>query len=297
MNTKFRIATGAVALMALASCSTPVGQGMSRDFNAAVSQLSTVSLFSDGYLSDTSDVCFSQRQEMAENGSVFDSEVVQKALLGAAGGGFMALVTGGNVARGAAIGGGLGLAAGFLSKLQEEGLNGTEITQRVRTEVREDNRRIDMLIASFDDLSDCRKREAASIQSAFNAGNIDKDAAQTQMAGVRDRFGEDRRKFKEIADAISEKSRNNAALYNDIAADNGGKALQVREYRKGSRSVRASGRAQKEAGTAEGALVANKAEVNRLQDDCLTNVKKRDDCYEKVAKAEEVEDDIELDLG
>ena len=298
MRASIRILAGSVAVAALASCSTQIGQNMSRDFSAAVSSLGEVSLFSDGYVGDANDACFAERKAMAENGSFFDSEVVQSTLLGAASGGFIALVTGQSVAKGAVIGAGLGLAAGYLSKLQDEGLNGTQITQRVRGDVATDDRRIDALLASFDRLSDCRKLEASKIQAAYNTGSISKDDAEAQMAGVRSRFSEDRKKFKEIADAISEKSRNNAALYNDIAADSGGNALEVQDYRPRATTARVTkAPAKKEAGTEAGTLTADKSEVNALQRDCLTNVKKRDDCYDKVAEAEEVEEDIALDLG
>lgn len=297
MNKGLKAFAGVAAIFALASCSTPVGQKMSADFNALTDELGSVSLFSDGYVGDGDDVCFAERRSLAEEGSPFDSKVVQSTLLGAASGGLIALVTGQSVAKGVVIGAGLGLAAGYLSKLQEEGLNGNQITQRVRGEVREDNRRIDRLLVAFDRLSDCRKREAATVQAAFNDGSIDRATAEERMAEVRGRFAEDRQKFREIADAISEKSRNNAALYNDIAADNGGRALEVQEYRRGrSGGVVRRKTAQKEAGTEEGSLVANKSEVNGLQSDCLTNVKKRDDCYKKVEEAEDLEEDIELDI-
>ena len=169
---------------------------------------------------------------------------------------------------------------------------------RVRGDIASDNRRIDALLASFDRLSDCRKRQAAGVQGAYGAGTITRETAETQMAGVRSKFAEDRAKFREIADAISEKSRNNAALYNDIAADNGGNALVVQEYKPRATTARVTkAPAKKEAGTEGGSLKADKSEVNALQRDCLTNVKKRDDCYEKVAEAEEVEDDLALDLS
>ncbi|MEM7544016.1 MAG: hypothetical protein AAF367_00625 [Pseudomonadota bacterium] len=298
LKSTIRMSVCGATLLAVAGCGTQVGQSASRDFNAAITQIGSGSLFSDGYLDDKTDACYARRQALAEEGSFFDPEIVQSTLLGAGSGVVVALLTGENVLAGAAIGAGLGLAAGYLGKLQQEGLNGTQIASRASSDVRKDNEQIDDLIRSFDQLSDCRKGEGATIQAAFNNGNIDQATAKEQMAGVRARFAEDRAKFKEIAEQISDKSENNAAIYNDIAADSGGKALEVQAYNRGQQSARVTrAPAQKTAGTKEGSLTADKSEVDALQRECLTNVKKRDDCFDKVAEAEEVEGDLELDLS
>jgi len=294
----YRMSVCGVALFAVAGCSTQVGQGMSRDFNAAITELGSVSLIGGTYLADKSDACFDERQQMAEKGSIFDEAIVQSTLLGGASGALVAALPGENVLVGAAIGAGLGLAAGYLGKLQKEGLNGTQIASRARDDIRTENRRIDELIVAFDQVSACRKNEGRAIQSSFNSGATNRETAQAQMAEVRERFAEDRSKFKEIAEQISEKSENNAAIYNDIAADSGGNALEVQSYRAGKKSAKVTRkRATKQAGTQEGSLKAEKKEVNALQRECLTNVKKRDDCFDKVAEAEEGEGDIALDLS
>lgn len=298
INRAMKASVSCLAIFALTACGTPVADNIGRDFDRLTSELGNVSLFEDGYVSDASDRCISQRRAMAEEGSFFDTEILRSALLGAAGGAATAALTGQSVGKGALIGAGLGLAAGYLNKLQSEGLSGTQIASRVGGEVADENRRIDRLINAFDDISACRKAEAAAIQSAFNAKTINRETAEEQMAGVRTKFAEDRAKFKEIALKIDEKSKNNAAIYNDIAADSGGNELEVREYNRGKKSTKVNKRRpKKSAGTEEGSLQANKSEVNSLQRECLTNVQKRDDCFDKVAEAEEVEGDLDLDLG
>lgn len=297
LKTACKASIGGLMLISLSGCATEVGQNMQRDFDAAVTQIGSGSLFTGGYL-DKSDACYDQRAAMAEEGSFFDPDIVQATLLGAAAGGVVAALTGENVLVGAAIGGGLGLAAGYLGKLQSEGLNGTQIATRARTDIAAENTRIDKLIGTFDELSACRKGEASAIQAAYDAKTIDQATAEVQMGEVRSRFREDRMKFKEIAEQISDKSENNAAIYNDIAADSGGGALEVKPYKPRQRSARVTKRTPpKTAGTQEGSLQADKSEVKALQRECLTNVKKRDDCFDRVAKAEDAEDDIELDLG
>ncbi len=288
--------TAGLALLSLVGCGTPIGDKMSQDFNALVTQLSSVSLFSDGYLADKSDRCFAQRTGLAENGQAFDPKLLEATLLGAIAGGGSAVLTGGSVARGALIGAGIGLAAGYLRKLQEDGLNGNEIAMRARGDIQKDNARIDALLVSFDALSACRRQEASTIQSAYNAKTIDRPTADAQMATVRQKFSEDRAKFREIAEAISSKSDDNAAIYNVIAADSGANALEVQEYRPGRRSASLT-RKSSTPGTEDGSLKAGNRELNALQKETLTNVQKRDDCFEKVMAAEEVEGGMTLDIS
>lgn len=291
-------ASGLVLVSMLAGCAGGPGGQMGTDFDNFLTQIGSVGLFSDGYLSDSSDACATQRSRMAETGSFFDNDVVRATLLGAATGGLTSILTGEDIATGILVGGAIGLAGGYLAKLAQDGLSGAEITNRARSDIQTDNRRIVELINAFDSLSDCRKAEAAAIQSAFNSGALTQAEANEQMAGVRDRFREDRLKFKEIADGISDKSDSNAAIYNEIAADNGGRALEVREYRpRATSTVVRRTPPPKQTEVADGALAASQSDVEALQRECLTNVERRDDCFEKVAEAEDVEGELELDLG
>lgn len=304
-----RATASSIVLLSVAGCNSTIGQQIAQDWRDARagfgqewsklrSELSRGTLFSDNYLKDENDVCAGERLAMADKGKFFDKQLVQAAAAGAVAGGLLALATDQNVVAGAAIGAGLGLAGGYLAKLQSEGLNGTQIASQARSDISAENKRIDELIASFDDLSDCRKREAAAIQAQFDSGSISRNDAEAQMSGVRNRFGEDRRKFQQIADQISDNSDNYAAVYNDIAADSGGQALQVNEYKAGQDSAEVSSQsAKKVAGTAEGSLTADSAQVEGLQEDCLTNVQKRDDCYDRVEMAAVEEEEISLDLG
>ena len=129
---------------------------------------------------------------------------------------------------------------------------------------------------------------------------IDKVAAQEQMANVRVLYNEDVAKFRQIADQISENTESYAAVYNEVAADNRGAGeLQVKDYKKGRRSARVRrNKPRKQAGTAKGSLQAsNRRNVDKLQDECLTNVRKRDECIEEIQQAEKGSDDLELDLS
>lgn len=299
-------------MLSLAGCNSQIGQQFSQDFAQLKqdfstewgnlrSELSNGTLFSDGYLKeDGTDVCAEQRLAMAESGKFFDTKLVQAAVAGAAVGGILAVATGENVLVGAAVGGGVALAGTYLLEAQADGLNGSQIANKARGDISTENKRIDKLIDSFDDLSNCRKREAAAIQSKYNAGDLSRNDAEAQMASVRARFGEDRAKFKSMAERISQNSDNYAAVYNDIAADSGGRALEVREYKAQQQSATVTNRpATKVAGTEEGSLTAPSSDVDKLQEDCLTNVQKRDDCFERVEMSAAVEGEMTLgdDLG
>ncbi|MEM9043271.1 MAG: hypothetical protein AAGC81_01145 [Pseudomonadota bacterium] len=281
--------TAAIAVVfCLAGC-----QGVEQSLDQAGAQFG--SLFSDEYLADKQDVCFRQRETLAQEGQFWDPDVVQATLLGAGAGALTALVTGENVLVGAAIGGGLGLATGYLAKLQSEGLSGNEITSTARTDIDTANKNIDALLVAFDNLSACRRDEARAVQLRLNAKTTTREQAEAEMAGVRERFREDRLKFEELAMQIADNSNSYTAIYNDIAADNETGALEVKEYKRGKKSATVKkAPPKKTAGTEEGSLKADKQEVEALQRDLLTNVQKRDETFEKVAAAEEAEEEFEL---
>jgi hypothetical protein len=261
------------------------------------------SFFGDAYLKDTSDPCIAQRRAMADQGSFFDKELIVAAAtgaaLGAATGGLIAAVSGQNVLAGAAIGGGLGLAGGYLAKLYGEGLDGDGIIGHAFNDVAAENRKIDALLVSFRSLKSCRLNEARAIQAAYNAKTIDKAQAQAQMAGVRMRYDQDVAKLDQIAMQISENTESYAAVYNEIAADNNAGALEVQDYREGAPSAKVTRKTPpRKSSTPQGSLQAsNKQNVEKLQDECLTNVRKRDECIEEIQASKKDTEEMELDLG
>ncbi|MEO1492821.1 MAG: hypothetical protein AAFV19_11770 [Pseudomonadota bacterium] len=264
------------------------------------------SLFSDDYLADRSDACFSQRQAMAEHGSFFDEGLVVAtvggAATGAVAGGLIAALRGDEVWKGALIGGAVGAATGYLGKKLADGADPDSIIGQAFGDIEKENRQIDELLRSFRGLKDCRVAEARAVQGAYNAKQLDKASAQDQMAAVRSKYDADVAKFREIADQIAENTESYAAIYNEVAADNNAQSLEVKEpakVRTGRKSARLSKKKpRKTAGTPKGSLKAKKKQnVKKLQDECLTNVRKRDECIEEIQAAKEKESEMELDLG
>lgn len=290
-------------LLGLAGCNTSdVGGALGSVSTSLVGGFETLTsgaLFSDEYLADRTDLCFRQRTAMAEQGSFFDKELVAGAVGGAASVGLIAALRGDNVWQNALIGGASGLAGGYLTKLVQDGRSGDAIVGQAFGDVQAENQRIDSLNGSFRALRECRLEEGRAIQAAYSAGTLSQADAQARMSEVRRKFGEDIAKFREIAAQISENTEGYAAIYNEIAADNRSGALEVREYKPGRKSVHLKRNApKKQTATPPGRLKAeNKGQVKKLQDECLTNVRKRDETIEEIRKAEAGEETLELDLA
>lgn len=303
IRTAARTGAAFALVLGMSSCNTTqvgstlnqVGSSIAGGFDT----LTSGALFSDGYLANRSDACFAQRQALAEHGSFFDKELVVATAGGAVAGGLIAALRGEEVWKGALIGGAVGLAGGYLLKMQQEGRSADSIIGQAFDDVAAENRKIDNLLVSFRSVKACRNNQASGIQSAYNAKSIDKATAQEQMAGVRALFAEDTAKFREISTQIAENTDSYTAVYNEIAADNRAGTLEVKEYKKGRKSARVSKRrAKKSAGTPKGSLRAsNKKQVSKLQDECLTNVRKRDEVIAEIQQAEKGGDELEIDLA
>lgn len=299
----FKPAVALAVVLGLSGCNTTqVGNALGEAGSAIAGGFDTLTsgaFFSDGYLNDRSDACFAQRQSLAENGSFFDKELVTAAVGGAVAGGLIAAVRGDEVWKGALIGGAVGLAGGYLLKMQEEGRSPDSIIGQAFGDVEAENRKIDELLVSFRSLKSCRQDQARGIQSAYNAKSIDKTTAEGQMANVRTLFNQDIAKFRELSVQISENTDSYASIYNEIAADNRSGTLEVKEYKKGRRSARVRKKTPKKAaGTPQGSLKAtNRRKVSQLQGEVLTNVRKRDEVIQEVQQAEAGSEDVGLDLA
>lgn len=185
------------------------------------------SILPGGYLSDESDKCYSQRAALDSTGNTFETEVLRNTLLGAGAGALTALVAGENPFAGAAIGGAAALAGTLLYDLQRQSSNPVVVTDAAIKGVREENARIDLLLSRFEALRACRRQEAADIRAGLAEGRLTRSQAEERMAGVRERYREDIEQLDRIASNISERTEGYTAVYNQIAADNGGRHLSV----------------------------------------------------------------------
>ncbi|WP_281684826.1 SH3 domain-containing protein [Thalassobaculum salexigens] len=207
---------------------------------AACQTTNVGSMLPGGYLSDKADVCYSQRAALDSTGNTFETEVLRNVLIGAAGGVAVAAVTGQSMVKGGLIGAAAALAGTFLYNLQDNYSNPAELTDAAIKNVREENKRIDLLLTRFDALKTCRTDEAATIRVDLKANRITRSEAQIKMDGVKQRYQEDINQLDRIAKNIGKRTEGYAAVYNQIAADNGGNQLVV-EQPSGNRSSTVAG--------------------------------------------------------
>lgn len=263
-------------------------------------------LTGDSYLNDESDACIAERRTLDEHGEVFDRAYIGAAVAGAAAGGITGFVRTRSlkgVLVGAGIGAGIGLASTYLIKLQEEErLKSGQIATRAINDVRNENEKIDALLVAFERLVACRKREAGVILADLRASRIDRAEATTRMQDVKKRYREDVERAQDVAKTISENSEGYATVYNQIAADNDSDAIEVTEYKpsagggrtRSANVVRGKGERPIKSDTVKPIKLAKeeKGKVNTLQKECLTNVNKRDSCFDAVQTAKKQEDEI-----
>lgn len=293
-----RSTTGLFLLLSVSSCTSEPMMQMQSDMARLFDGVTSFNLFSDDYL-DPKDACYAERQTMAEQSRFFDAqqEIGEAIAVGIVAGVVTGLITR-DVETGVAVGAiaaGTKLAAAYIQSMRRQGLNSSQITHRVSGDIEAENERIDALVKAFDEVDKCRQREAKEIKNNYSDKKIDRAEAEKQMLEVRTRRNEDVAKFQQIAEQIDTNSRNYAAIYNDIAADNGGRGLVVEEPRK---KVRRPRRAEKTAGTAQDSLAGvSKADVRKLERDCLRNVRKRDDTFKRVERAKEDSEEISLDTA
>lgn len=180
-----------------------------------------------GYTADKGDACHAERVALDQSGNTFETEIFRNALIGGVAGAVTAAVTGRNVFVGAGIGVAAAAAGTYLVNLQSNSANATALTNDAIKNVREENQRIDRLLANFDRLRDCRRGEARAVRADLAGGKITKAVAETRMATIKSNYNRDLKQLDDIAKNISNRSESYAAAYNQIAADNGGKHLDA----------------------------------------------------------------------
>ncbi|MEO1091715.1 MAG: hypothetical protein AAFX81_13850 [Pseudomonadota bacterium] len=286
-SSKLRASVALVALsLGVAGC-TPTVDAVNRGF---------ARLGSGSFASQTADpACYVDRGKVAEFEEYFDKTLVAATFGGAIVGGIAGAAAGGgdigSILAGAAIGGTAALAGTYISKLQGGGAY--QALQTALTDVRTENQRVDQFNAALRALKNCRLAEARQIRTEFLDGAMSKEAAEAQMAAVRTRHDQDIAQGRKVADSISARTDQYVMAYNTIAADNGYRGLEViaPQPRQRTRSVRvASAPKATPANDEANSFAMDSAERNdiaELQEECITNVQKRDDCFETLAEAED----------
>ncbi|WP_159348639.1 YMGG-like glycine zipper-containing protein [Roseomonas harenae] len=139
---------------------------------------------------DGSDSCRSQLVALDSTGNFFAEDMLKGAAIGALGGALVGGLAGGNW-RGAAIGAGagaaVGAAGGYLYAQQQRNRDQASLRAAVTSDLERENAELDRTQLAFDQLMDCRFRQAQQIRMAVGNGSMDRATGQARMAQLRER--------------------------------------------------------------------------------------------------------------
>lgn len=256
------------------------------------------------FLADRADPCFPERQALEAPSVEIEGAFDRVLDAGYVVGGVLDSIRQTGRVGGTIGSGGVTVAGGYIEALRAE--NGTVLAllRDATRDVEAENRRIDALLAAFDQLAACRRAGAAAIRADYQAGDFDRATAEAAMGALRRAYAEDIARFRQVAAQVSANTDNYAQVYNEVAADNAADALVVGPYRPGRPSVQVVPAAARPAAaprvTPKGSLVVEapapqaRPEVQRLQTELLTNVRKRDAVIERVDTAAGEQGELDL---
>jgi hypothetical protein len=151
---------------------------------------------------DGTDACRPQLVALDSTGNFFGAAILQGAAVGAGTGALAGALIGGlatgnwrgagiGAAAGAVTGGVIGGTTAYWSALQQQRLDQAALYTQVGTDLQRENAEIDQTQLAFDQLADCRFRQAQAINADYAAHRIDRTTAEAAMAVVRQRAAHD----------------------------------------------------------------------------------------------------------
>ncbi len=174
---------------------------------------------------DGTDSCRPQLVALDSTGNFFGAQILTGAAVGAVTGGVLGGLIGHNW-QSVAIGGGLGALAGgttgYWMALQQQSHDQAVLFTQVQGDLSRENAQIDRTQLAFDQLTDCRFRQAQAIRADYAAQRIDRPTALALMAGVKQRAQRDFVLARQINDQIT-----NRGQQFDVAADKLAPGTQV----------------------------------------------------------------------
>ena len=285
-------------VLLIAACQSQPGPGASSTPNPSQTAFAT----------DAGDPCSPERQQLEHYGQKIESPVQGLLDVGFAIGGVLDSIRQTGRVGGRITSDGITVAGGYIEALRQE--NGTilDLMRDATRDIEAENQRIDALIAAFDELGNCRKAGASAIRADYQAGKINRADGAAAMIALRGLYRQDISRMRELVQQVSTNTETYAAVYNDIAEDNDADALELGPYRKEAyNSGRPSARVVKrrkprKRASPKGSLTAQapapevKPQVQQMQDQLLTNVRKRDTVINRIETAEADTGDLDLAL-
>jgi uncharacterized protein YcfJ len=143
---------------------------------------------------DPADTCRPYVVALDSTGDFFAEDIIKGAAIGAVGGALLGGILGGgrgsSIAIGAATGAVAGAATGYIYALQQQSADQAVLTGRVTSDISRENAQIDRTQNAFDQLMDCRFRQAKEVRTAVAERRMGLDegrARMTQIKGWADR--------------------------------------------------------------------------------------------------------------
>jgi hypothetical protein len=166
---------------------------------------------------DGSDSCHPQLVALDSTGNFFGAQIATGAAMGAVAGGLAGGLFGGSW-RGALIGSlagaAVGASTGYWMALQQQSQDQAVLFTRVQGDLSRENAEIDRTQMAFDQLTDCRFRQAQAIRGEYAARQIDRPTALALMAVVKQRAQHDLVLARQIDHQIADRGQQF-----DVAAD------------------------------------------------------------------------------
>jgi hypothetical protein len=155
---------------------------------------------------DGTDSCRRQLVALDSTGDFFGAPILAGAAIGAATGGLAGALIGGNLKGaliGAAAGGVLGAAGGYLTALQQQHNDQAGMFNQMQGDIARENAQIDRTQIAFNQLVDCRFRQAQTIREAYAQRRMDRPQAVAAMAQIKSRAERDLALARQINEQIS----------------------------------------------------------------------------------------------
>lgn len=168
---------------------------------------------------DPNDVCRPQRAALRVQGDYFASDILQDAAIGAAVAGVAVGLLTGDLRSGliaAGTGAVVGGATGYLSARRKKQNDEALLRQSVIQDVERDNEGLDKAQQALDQLMTCRRGEAQRVREAFRRGDINRQAADVQMRGVKQRWDVDIQLAQSIGESVGKRATGYSEAANEL---------------------------------------------------------------------------------
>jgi uncharacterized protein YcfJ len=166
---------------------------------------------------DPADTCRPYVVALDSTGNFFAEDMIKGAVIGAVGGAVLGGLFGGgrgsSIAIGAATGAVAGAATGYIYALQQQSRDQAVLAGRVSSDLSKENAEIDRAQLAFDQLSDCRFRQAQAVRADVAAGRLTREQGQARLAQIRRWWDRD----LALARQINEKMATRGAEYETAA--------------------------------------------------------------------------------